>query len=211
MLTANVGMVLSQFDMQIIITVLGTEKAGYYANYLSLIGIPFIIITPAINFLFPVVSRIAGQNNIKQLQKVKYAFHNIFAPLAVSLSVFFFVFSLPLSTLLFGQKFAVSGEVLLYSVPFLVFNFLLQTNFQLLSATGRIRRRAKILFYGLIVNVSLICLSLFVLRLGLDGVSASVGIAWILIWYLSERETREIEAKFEWGVFMKNIAVSALL
>lgn len=135
MLTSNVATMLSQFDMQIIITVLTTKQAGYYANYLSLIGIPFIVVTPAIRFLLPVVSRMAGQENTKQLARVKYVFHNTFAPLAVSFSVFLFVFSVPVATFLFGAKFALSGEVLMYSVPFLIFNFLLQTNFQLLSAT----------------------------------------------------------------------------
>ncbi len=37
LLTANVGVLLSQIDMQLIILILGTKDAGYYTNYLSLI------------------------------------------------------------------------------------------------------------------------------------------------------------------------------
>lgn len=56
MLSANVGMLLSQIDMQMVITMLGTRDAGYYTNYLSLIRIPFLFLLPGIFFLFPVFS-----------------------------------------------------------------------------------------------------------------------------------------------------------
>lgn len=42
LLASNVGMLLSQIDMQLIIVLLGAKDAGYYTNYLSLIGIPFL-------------------------------------------------------------------------------------------------------------------------------------------------------------------------
>lgn len=58
---ANIGTVLSQVDMQLIIYLLGARDAGYYTNYLSIIGIPFIIITPIIGFLFPVISELHGK------------------------------------------------------------------------------------------------------------------------------------------------------
>ena len=60
-LAANVGTVLGQVDMQLIIYLLGIRDAGYYTNYLSIIGIPFIIITPIIGFLFPVISELHGK------------------------------------------------------------------------------------------------------------------------------------------------------
>lgn len=60
-LAANVGTVLGQIDMQLIIYLLGTKDAGYYTNYLSIIGIPFIIITPIIGFIFPVISELHGK------------------------------------------------------------------------------------------------------------------------------------------------------
>ena len=46
MLSANVGMLLGQIDMQMVIYMLGTEAAGYYTNYLSLIRIPFLFLLP---------------------------------------------------------------------------------------------------------------------------------------------------------------------
>lgn len=60
-LAANVGTVLGQVDMQLIIYLLGPRDAGYYTNYLSIIGIPFIVITPIIGFIFPVISELHGK------------------------------------------------------------------------------------------------------------------------------------------------------
>lgn len=56
MLSANVGMLLSQIDMQMVVYMLGAEAAGYYTNYLSLIRIPFLFLLPGVYFLFPVFS-----------------------------------------------------------------------------------------------------------------------------------------------------------
>lgn len=56
MLSANVGMLLSQIDMQMVVYMLGAESAGYYTNYLSLIRIPFLFLLPGVYFLFPVFS-----------------------------------------------------------------------------------------------------------------------------------------------------------
>ncbi len=55
--TANVGVVLSQIDMQIITAYLGTESAGYYSMYLSLIAIPFLVTGPIFGLYLPMLAR----------------------------------------------------------------------------------------------------------------------------------------------------------
>jgi O-antigen/teichoic acid export membrane protein len=54
MLSANVGTLLSQVDMQMITVMLGTTQAGIYNIYLSIIRIPFVLLLPGVYFLFPV-------------------------------------------------------------------------------------------------------------------------------------------------------------
>lgn len=63
LITANIGTILSQVDMQMIIIQLGSEATGYYSNYLSLLNIPFIFIAPLFGFLFPVISELHGRDN----------------------------------------------------------------------------------------------------------------------------------------------------
>ncbi len=58
LVASNIGTVLSQVDMQLIIYFLDGESVGYYSNYLSLIGLPFMIIGPIIGFIFPVIAEL---------------------------------------------------------------------------------------------------------------------------------------------------------
>ncbi len=145
LLTANVGTVLSQVDMQLIILLLGTTEAGYYTNYLSLIGIPFLLVTPLIGFLFPVISSLNGKEDAHKIGAIRWTFSKYFAAAAVPVSFVFAFFGPDFAVAFFGEKFRKSGEILAWSAPFLVFNFLLQINFQILGGTGRVKERLKII------------------------------------------------------------------
>lgn len=87
LLASNVGMLLSQIDMQLIIVFLGAKDAGYYTNYLSLIGIPFLLVTPLIGFLFPVVSGLSGSGQSEQISSIRKFFTKYFAVAAIPASL----------------------------------------------------------------------------------------------------------------------------
>ncbi len=99
LLTANVGVLLSQIDMQLIILILGTKDAGYYTNYLSLIGIPFLLVTPLIGFLFPVISGFAGSDDEGKITSIRKFFTKYFSAAAIPVA---FAFAL------FGTDFAIA-------------------------------------------------------------------------------------------------------
>lgn len=155
MLAANVGLILSQIDMQLIIYLLGARDAGYYTNYLSIIGIPFLLLTPIVGFLFPVISELHGKKNESKIIAIKGMFYKYFSMLGLVTGVFMFVFGPEISTILFGEKFRFSGTILQYSAFFIIFNFLLQIDFQILAGIGKIQKRVKILSIGLVVNIVL--------------------------------------------------------
>ena len=48
-----------------------------------------------------------------------------------------------------------SGVILAYSAPFIIFNFMSQIAFQVFAGIGKIRERAHILLIILIINVPL--------------------------------------------------------
>ena len=83
MLAANVGTVLGQIDMQLIIYMLGTMDAGYYTNYLSIIGMPFLLLTPLIGFLFPVISELHGKKDEIKIRAIKGMFYKYFSVLGI--------------------------------------------------------------------------------------------------------------------------------
>lgn len=120
-----------------------------------------------------------------------------------------FVFGPAIANVLFGLKFTMSGIILQYSAFFLVYNFLLQINFQILAGVGRIKERVKILGVGLIFNVVLnIVLIHFY---GVVGSALAVGLSWIPIWYLSDRSTRMYSNEFDFVFFIKNLILAILI
>lgn len=205
LLTANVGMLLSQVDMQLIITMLGPKEAGYYTNYLSLIGIPFILITPLIGFLFPVISGFSGGKEDEKIAAIRRFFLKYFSVAAIPVSLVLGLFGTDFAIAFFGEKFEESGRILAWSVPFLIFNFLVQINFQILGGLGKIKERLKILAIGLAFNVPLNLVLIPVL--GASGSALAVGLSWIPIWYLSEKKCSEFGSGFDWRFFLKNLGI----
>lgn len=82
-MTANIGTILSQIDMQIIIYFLGATATGYYSNYLSLLNIPFILISPIIGFLFPVISELHGREDVPKMYLIHERFSLYFSIIAI--------------------------------------------------------------------------------------------------------------------------------
>jgi O-antigen/teichoic acid export membrane protein len=208
LLTANVGTLLSQVDMQMIIVQLGSESTGYYSNYLSLLNIPFIFIAPLFAFLFPVISELHGRNDVKKMQMIHREFSLYFSIIWIWLSIFLYQFGEPLAILFFGEKFRESGHILGYSAFFLTFLLLVQINFQFLAGTGKIWDRARILALVLPINIILnyILIQLF----GVEGSALAVWISWIPLWYLSFRATHMHNSGFDWFPFLKNLALVSI-
>jgi O-antigen/teichoic acid export membrane protein len=203
LITANIGTILSQVDMQMIIIQLGSEATGYYSNYLSLLNIPFIFIAPLFGFLFPVISELHGRNDTKKMLILHKELTLYFSIIWIWLSVFLFQFGEPLAILFFGEKFRESGYILGYSAFFLTFLLLIQINFQFLAGTGKIWDRARILAIVLPINIVLnyILIKIY----GVEWSALAVWISWIPLWYLSFRVTRIYNNWFDWIPFLKNL------
>ncbi len=209
LMASNIGSVLWQIDMQLVIYILGGKEAGYYTNYLSIIGMPFLFVTPIIAFMFPVISELFWRGDLTKITMLKNVFYKYFSIIAIAISVFFFVFWTELAIVLFWSNFSTSGEILKYSAFFLIFNLLLQINFQILGGIGQARGRVKILGIGFVFNLvlNLILIKYFWSRWS----SLAVGISWIPIWWMSLRAIKQFPLAFDWKFLGKNIIWIALL
>jgi len=202
MLSANVGMLLSQIDMQMVVYMLGVEDAGYYTNYLSLIRIPFLFLLPGVYFLFPVFSDLLKRGEDRKVIAIHAFCYELFTILGMMMTSFFLLFGTTLTTTLFWAGYETSWTILLYSAPFLLFNFLLQIDFQILSASGRPRTKMFILLAWVCVN--LITNYIFLRLWWVVGSAFASGIGWVFIWTLTFRQTRKFAASFRWPVFWEN-------
>jgi O-antigen/teichoic acid export membrane protein len=78
LLASNATFILSQVDMQMLLLMKGPSETGIYSNYLSLIAIPFIVLTPIIGFIFPVASSYFGANQPEKIRTIATVFSRIF-------------------------------------------------------------------------------------------------------------------------------------
>lgn len=208
LLTANIATLLSQIDMQVIIFFLWDIATGYYSNYLSLMNIPFIFLSPIVAFLFPVISELHGRDDTKKMQIIHNQFSLYFSIIGIWIGVFMFQFWEELAIIFFGEQFRESGNILKYSSPFLVFNLLIQINFQLLAWTGKIRDRAKILLA--IIPINLILNLIFIRLYGVSWAALAVGLSWIPLWYMSHRATKKHHSTFSFIPVIKNTLLASI-
>lgn len=181
---ASASTILSQIDMQMIIYMLGTTDAWYYTNYLSIIWIPFLLIWPILTFIFPVVSELHSKKDFQKIELTKVLFSKIFIIIWIMFNLFFFLFSDILAYTIFGEKFLESWIILKYSILFLVFNFLLQINFNIMAWMWNVKDRAKIIWKAIILNIitNIILINL----MWVYGASLATWFWWLYIWLSSE-------------------------
>ncbi len=212
--TTNIAIMLSQVDMQLLFLLLdwsiAAEQAGYYGNYLSILSIPFVLIGPIIHFIFPVISELYWRWDKEKISIIHSQFSLYFSIIAIWVSVFLYQFGEEMSILLFTEKFRESWNILKYSAFFILFNLLIQINFQVLSWTWKIKERAKILLVILPLNIILNILfirylaSLWEWYLAVYGSALAVWLSWIPLWYMTHRATREYHGKWNIMSLVKN-------
>lgn len=88
-----------------------------------------IITTPVLSLIFPIVSEIMAKRDKTKLELLQNTLYKYFSVFALSIGGLFFVLGPEITTILFGQKFLHSGELLMYSSPFLIINILFTINF----------------------------------------------------------------------------------
>ena len=212
--SANVATVLHQVDMQFLTYFLWVSNTGIYSIYLSLVGIPYLFLWPLLGFLFPVISEIWGKWEMKKIQTIYTLFSTQLGIISLWIGGLFLMAWESIAWLLFGEKFLSAGIALYYIAPFLVFNILVQVNFQILGGLGHVKQRIYILIWALFVNIiiNLFCILGFKYGYlpfpsGSSAASFSVGISWVFMWYLSYRSVHEYRGSFGWNIFLKNIIV----
>jgi len=189
--SAQIWTLLSQVDMQMVIYMLWTKDAWYYSNYLSLVTLPFLFIWPLLWFLLPVFSQLNAQKDKENILKVKNSLFKYFWIIWISAGFFLLWLSKNFAYILFGEKFIPSWEILIYSSAFLVFNFLLQINFAVLGWIGRVKDRAEILAYALILNfiTNIIFINIF----WVAWAALATWLWWIFIFFFSEKKLQKEE------------------
>lgn len=187
-LSVQIGVILSQIDMQMVIYLLSTTDAWYYSVYLSLITIPFLIIGPIFSFLLPIFSELSAQKHYGKIWNLKTSLSNTLILAWMFFSFFLFTFSHDIAYVLFWETFILSGKILQFSCLFLICNFLLQINFNILWGLWRVSTKLKITSIALWINIVLNIVLLNMIWVA--WAALATGIWWLIIFLLSEFSLR---------------------
>lgn len=207
---AQASTILWQIDMQMIIYMLWSKDAWLYSNYLSLIWIPFLIITPIFWLLFPIFSEMYSKWEIERINLVKNIFEKNFLWIWIAINILFFLFWEIIAYIFFWEKFIMSWTIIKYSALFLAFNFLLQINFNLLASIWKVKERVVIISYAIIINFILNLV--FIKLLWVVWSALATWIWWIYIRYMSEIKLWfEYKSKFNLKYVFKNIIFLSLI
>lgn len=209
-LWAQAATILWQIDMQMIIYLLWTTDAWYYTNYLSIVNIPFMLIWPIFGLLFPIFSEMYAKNQKKSIRMVKQIFSQNFIIIWIFSNLLFFIFSDIIAFILFWEKFIASGNILKYSILFLIFNFLLQINFNIMWAIWKVWERVKItilaIFFNIITNI------VFINLIWVSWAALATWLWWLLIWIMSELTIKaDYSVKYNFQLIIKNIIILGFL
>ncbi len=209
-LSAQATTILSQIDMQMIIYILGTKDAWYYTNYLSIITIPFMLIWPMFWLLFPIFSELHAKKDDTKIKLIKKIFTQNFWIIAIAFNILFFVFWPVIAYILFWEKYILSWEILRYSILFLVFNFLLQINFNILSWIWKVSKKAKIILVAIVLNF--ITNIIFINYLWVAWAALATWLGWLFIYTMSEITLwKKYFVKLDYNIILKNIFFMWLL
>ncbi len=206
----NVSFSLLQIDQQFIIYFMWAKAAGYYANYLSLVMSFSVIVWPILWYIFPLTTELIEKKQYNKIKELKNTLYKYFSLFAISISWLFLVFGPEIATILFGEKFIYSGQLLTYSSVFLVFYMLYGINIGFLAGMGKVKQRAKIIFIALIVNI--ILNMIFIQIWWIIGVIVATIISWIMLFYMSYKLiNKNKEIYFDRLFLLKNIASITIL
>jgi O-antigen/teichoic acid export membrane protein len=92
LLANNASLLLSQIDMQLLYQIAGPVEAGFYSNYLSLIAIPFMFLTPILSLFLPATAQYLGAGQVDRVRTAVTGVRSLFISggiLAVVLSAIF--------------------------------------------------------------------------------------------------------------------------
>jgi len=184
-LWAQASTILSQIDMQMIIYLKWASDAWFYTIYLSIIWIPFLLIWPIFWLLMPIFSDLHSKKKTKEIKKIKNMLTNNFIVIWFVFNLLFFIFAQTIAYILFWKNYLMSWNILQYSILFLVFNFLLQINFNILAWIWKVTARVKIISIAIIINF---ILNLILLNspLWVSWAALATWIWWVIIWIMSE-------------------------
>lgn len=177
----NAANLLTNIDQQMVIALLWARNAAYYANYSSLINTSWVLIGPILSLILPLVSELIAKQDIEKMYILQNFLFTYVTVLSISFSGLLFSLWPEIATVLFGQKFVYSGELLHLGAISVTPMILLWVSLSILTGMWKIKDRVLIIWIVWLLNV--LMNFIFAKMFGLYGIilSTIIGLAVMLI------------------------------
>ena len=206
-ISMNAWSLIRQIDQQMVINLMGPESAGIYSNYISLIKINSLFVSPILGFIFPLISELVAKKNFDKIQLLTNYIYTIFITFSIFLGSFLFIIGPDFASILFGKGFVESGNLLRISAPFLWVLTVNNINFAYLSGLNKVKKKVLILSIATIINIVLNIILI-----------PSIGLLWAVIASITSRLVitviniivimKSIHIKIHWAFVIKNVLIA---
>ncbi len=202
--------IINKIDLQMVMFFLWPEQAGFYTNFISLLTLLTLCLSPLLGFVFPIVSELASKQQYDKITLLQEFLYKYFITFALSISVLLAVLWPVIATVLFSDSYITSWLILMYIALFGVFKIIFKINFGILMWMGHSWQRTMILVFVVIFNIILNIIlipTIWVIWAGL-----ATGLSWMLIAIASFRLLqRNIDIKIDWIFYLKNLIIIWIL
>jgi O-antigen/teichoic acid export membrane protein len=153
LLGANAWTIISQIDLQIILLFSGKEAAGYWTNYLSITSLLIFTFVPILAFTFPVFTELIEKKRFWELHKARHWLLWWIVLYWLLVWVIAQTYGAEIVTQIFGDKYIITWQILVYSAWVLCTPLLGVLNFQYIRSFWKIRQVAIMQMVVLLLHV----------------------------------------------------------
>lgn len=191
LLWANARTIISQIDLQIILYFVGKEPAWYRTNYMSITSLLIFVFVPILALCFPVFTELIEKKRFLELQKARKLLLVGILLYGILIWLLAQFYGKEIVTMIFGEKYDVTGQILVYSAWVLFTPLLGVLNFQYIRSFWKIRQVALmqmvVLVIHIIVSVALMMFTKNYFYLAIILHISHLVFYGITEWYISQR------------------------
>lgn len=202
----------SVLDQQFIMQFLWIESVWYHANFISILMMFSIIVSPILWLCYPIVTELYIKKETEKLNVFINMIIKYICVFSLFLSWIFIIFWSDLWYILFGSKFIYSWELSSYWAPFIIFNNLARIFFWILAWIWQVKQRMKVLIITLLFNIMSLYCFFWIFGMWLLWSVLSLWLTWLLMSFLSYKIVNKIiTIKFDFWFFFSNLAFMTIM
>ncbi len=211
LITNNIIYLISQIDLQFTTFLFGAKEAALYSYGMMITNLTISLLAPIGGLLYPMISHFKARKEDHKFGMVMYGVMNYLWALALSLSLFLWMYSNHIATFLFGGEYRHAWSLIKRNLPFVVCGLLWWILYTVYAWLGMIKDRMKMLIGVLIINIALNTILSRILWV--EGIALTIGLTWLIMFTYSywDLKKQSIPITIDRWFMLRNVFLSLAL